>query len=985
MKPDPETADAIRRGFERHQAGDLEAAEIAYRDGLEQAPERPDGHYLLGSLLGQSGRLDEALEHLEAAARLDPGMAAARSDMGNVFRAQDRLEDAEAAYRGAISIDSEFAAAYRNLGDLLRAQGRADEAIECLGDGASRLAGDVDTHFMLADLLSARGRYQEACRSYGAGLELAPGVAAAHNNLGACLRHLSRDEEAIACFEEALRIDPDFVDAHMNLADLMQSRGSIDLAIDHLRAAADLDSEAVPCRRRLGQLLLSKDRAEEALQRYHEVLVLEPEAARSHYELGNALMSDGRVDEAIERFAQAVRLDGDDPNAHVNLGYALSETKRFEEARQCFSQALALDPKLVEAHNNLGGVLQLQGQLRPAMEAYEHALELAPDQFYVRSNHLTCLNYHDEADPRDVYEQHRTWAEMLSDTLRDSEDARILRAEPERQLRIGYVSADFRFHSVAFFMSALLEQHDRDGFKVFCYANVPEPDGNTERLTALSDHWRDVSTLHDDEMAAMVRRDSIDILVDLSGHTVGNRLSVFARRPAPIQVTYLGYPNTTGLSVMDYRLTDDITDPRGSSEHLHSEELVRLPHGFLSYQPLPTCPDVRERDGSSGVTFASFNELLKITPPIVDAWCEILERTPNSRLLIKGTTLADEGTRGRVIQRFVENGIAEDRLELIGRTPTLESHLELYNRVDVALDTFPYNGTTTTCEALWMGVPVVSLTGYVHAARVGKSILSAVGLDDLATDDIEAYADCAVALAGDVERRREFRRTLRGRMGASTLMDPSRFTRDLETAFRDMWRRACDEGAKSEVRGDNMATTDTAEAEMLRVNIGGQGAKAGWKVLNILPADYVDYLRDCTDLSCFEDGTVDEFYASHVLEHLGYMGELQQTLREVNRALKPGGVFRISVPDLEVLCRLFIDKRYSAESRFDIMRIIFGGQIDAYDFHKVGLTWENLVPMLEEAGFASSRRVSEFDIFEDYSSARVDGQLISLNVEAVKG
>jgi predicted O-linked N-acetylglucosamine transferase (SPINDLY family)/predicted SAM-dependent methyltransferase len=596
----------------------------------------------------------------------------------------------------------------------------------------------------------------------------------------------------------------------------------------------------------------------------------------------------------------------------------------------------------VEAHNNLGGVLQLQGQLRPAMEAYEHALELAPDQFYVRSNHLTCLNYHDEADPRDVYEQHRTWAEMLSDTLRDSEDARILRAEPERQLRIGYVSADFRFHSVAFFMSALLEQHDRDGFKVFCYANVPEPDGNTERLTALSDHWRDVSTLHDDEMAAMVRRDSIDILVDLSGHTVGNRLSVFARRPAPIQVTYLGYPNTTGLSVMDYRLTDDITDPRGSSEHLHSEELVRLPHGFLSYQPLPTCPDVRERDGSSGVTFASFNELLKITPPIVDAWCEILERTPNSRLLIKGTTLADEGTRGRVIQRFVENGIAEDRLELIGRTPTLESHLELYNRVDVALDTFPYNGTTTTCEALWMGVPVVSLTGYVHAARVGKSILSAVGLDDLATDDIEAYADCAVALAGDVERRREFRRTLRGRMGASTLMDPSRFTRDLETAFRDMWRRACDEGAKSEVRGDNMATTDTAEAEMLRVNIGGQGAKAGWKVLNILPADYVDYLRDCTDLSCFEDGTVDEFYASHVLEHLGYMGELQQTLREVNRALKPGGVFRISVPDLEVLCRLFIDKRYSAESRFDIMRIIFGGQIDAYDFHKVGLTWENL-------------------------------------------
>jgi len=278
----------------------------------------------------------------------------------------------------------------------------------------------------------------------------------------------------------------------------------------------------------------------------------------------------------------------------------------------------------------------------------------------------------------------------------------------------------------------------------------------------------------------------------------------------------------------------------------------------------------------------------------------------------------------------------------------------------------------------------VSLTGYVHAARVGKSILSAVGLDDLATDDIEEYVDRAVALAADTERRREFRRTLRERMSASALMDPARFTRDLETTFRNMWRLACDERAEGEKRGDDMVSTETAEAEMLRVNIGGQGAKAGWKILNILPADYVDYLRDCTDLSCFEDGTVDEFYASHVLEHLGYMGELQQTLREVNRALKPGGIFRISVPDLEVLCRLFLDSRYAAESRFDIMRIIFGGQTDAYDFHKVGLTWENLVPMLEEAGFAKSRRVSEFDIFEDYSSARVDGQLISLNVEAVK-
>ena len=975
-----ETDDPVRRGFDLHQAGELESAEAAYRASLEQAPERPDAHYLLGSLLGQQGRLDEALVHLEEAARLDPQAPAPRSDIGNVYRAQGRLAEAEAAYREALTIDAGFATAYRNLGDLLRGQGRDEDAIECLSTAATGEPGDADIHFMLADLLGARGRYQEACRSYRKGLELAPQVAAAHNNLGASLRHLGRDDEAVACFEQALAIDADLADAHVNLADVQRSRGLVESAIEHLRTAARVDAGSVQARRALGQLLLDAGRGADALACFREIAVIEPTSARAHYELGNALMADGRVDEAIDRFSQAVQLDGRDANAHVNLGYALSEARRYEEAGQCFSRALELDPELVEAHNNLGGILQMQGRLRPAMQAYERALGIAPNQFYVRSNYLTCLNYHEEADPTEVFAAHRDWAERLAATLPAAERPAPANPDPERALRIGYVSADFRFHSVAFFMSALLEAHDRDRVETFCYANVPEPDSNTERLIALADHWRDVAPLDDDEMAALIRRDSIDVLVDLSGHTVGNRLAVFARRPAPIQVTYLGYPNTTGLTAMDYRLTDEITDPEGGSEHLHSEQPIRLPNGFLCYQPLPTAPDVRAREPDRPITFASFNELLKITPPMVAAWCRILERTPGSRLLVKGTTLADEGTRRRVAERFVEHGIQEGRLELIGRTPTLESHLELYNRVDIGLDTYPYNGTTTTCEALWMGVPVVSLAGHVHASRVGLSLLKKVGLDDLVTDDIDAYVDIAAELAADAGRRRELRAELRDRMAASRLMDAEGFTRDLENVFRQMWRRVCADAAA----GEPGAETAAPEAELLRVNIGGTEGKPGWKVLNILPADYVDYLRDCTDLGCFEDGTVDEFYASHVLEHLGYMGELQQTLREAHRALKPGGIFRISVPDLEVLCRLFLDKRYSPEARFDIMRIIFGGQTDEYDFHKVGLTWENFVPMLNEAGFTEVRRVDEFGLFDDYSSTRVDGQLISLNLEAVK-
>jgi FkbM family methyltransferase len=805
LTQDSEVVDRIRHGLEHHQSGDLQSAESAYRNALDSAPDHADAHYLLGSLLGESGRLDEALEHLRESARLDPSAAAARSDMGNVYRIQGRLDEAEAAYRDAVAIDAEFPNAHRNLGELLNFQGRVDDAIDCLARAASLMADDADSHFMLADSLSTRGRYQESCRSYRAGLSIAPQVAAAHNNMGASLRHLSRDQEALACFEEALRIDPSLGDAHSNLADMLWSGGSVEEAIEHFRAAAEVQGDSVHCRRSLGRLLSAENRTDEALQCYREVLALEPGSARSHWELGNALVAGGHLDEAIERFRQAVRLDPEDANAHLNLGFALNESKRFEEARQCFRQTLTLDPALVEAHNNLGGVLQMQGDLHAAMQAYERALKLAPDQFYVRSNYLTCLNYHDEAVPEDVFEQHRRWSELLAGTLAPPKAARVPRPDPDRLLRIGYVSADFRYHSVAFFIAPILEQHDRTRFDITCYAHVANPDANTERIKALSDNWRDIASLSDAEVAAWIRRDAIDILVDLSGHSVGNRLPVFAERPAPVQVTYLGYPNTTGLASMDYRLSDALTDPPGRSDRLHSEELVRLDEGFLCFQPLESCPDIRESrasDAGAGVTFASFNELLKVTPPTVSAWCDILARTPGSKLIIKGTTLEDDGTRQLVLDRFVEHGLEPERLRLVGRTRTLDEHLELYNKVDVALDTYPYNGTTTTCEALWMGVPVVSQSGDVHASRVGLSLLSSVGLDDLVADNVQDYVATAVRLAVDHERRLQLRKGLRDRMRGSALMDAQGFTRRIESAYREMWRRLCrasDSGRSAEL------------------------------------------------------------------------------------------------------------------------------------------------------------------------------------------
>jgi FkbM family methyltransferase len=785
----------IRAGLERQQSGDLPRAENAYREAIRVAPGNADAHYLLGGVLGARGSLDEAMAHLQRASELAPELAAARSDIANIHRAQGRFEAAEQSYREAIVIDADCFVAHRNLGDMYRQLGRTDDAIENMREAARGMAGDADTQFILGDLLSARGRYQEAAKCYQAGLLIAPEVAAAHNNLGASYRYLERIDEATKSFAEALRLDPDLGDAHSNLADMLEASGSIEAAMEHYRRAAELSGDAVHCRRRLGQLLLDARRFDEAEQQFRQVLTVEPESARAHFELGNSLMELGEVDEALERFRQSIRLDPSFADAHVNLGFGLNELKRFEEATQCFRDAIEISPDLVEAHNNLGGVLQLQGRLEPAMQCYERAMELAPDQVYIRSNLLTCMNYYADAEPEEVFRQHVEWTKFLDAPIGAAPPRRLQRGDEERRLKIGYVSADLRFHSVSFFIAPILERHDRSKFEVYCYANVGNPDANTERLKALSDHWRDIAFVDDEEVAAWIRHDGIDILVDLSGHTVGNRLPVFARRPAPVQVTYLGYPNTTGLAVMDYRLTDEHADPEGMTEHLHSETLIRLPDCFLCYQPLPSCPDIRgefESTDDATITFASFNELLKVTPPIVAAWCEILHRVSGSRLFIKGTSLEDEGTCERVAGWFQEHGITRDRLQLVGRTATLEEHMQLYNSVDVALDTFPYNGTTTTCEAFWMGVPVVSLLGGVHASRVGLSLLRAVGLDDLVSESIQAYVDIAVSLAADTDRRGALRHQLRGRMQESVLMDADRITSNMEAAYRSMWQRACE-------------------------------------------------------------------------------------------------------------------------------------------------------------------------------------------------
>jgi protein O-GlcNAc transferase len=364
----------------------------------------------------------------------------------------------------------------------------------------------------------------------------------------------------------------------------------------------------------------------------------------------------------------------------------------------------------------------------------------------------------------------------------------------ERRLRIGYVSPDFKTHSVSYFIESLISSHDRRQFEVFCYAEVPNPDNKTDHLRKLADGWRSIVEMAMNDVVDCIRGDGIDILVDLTGHTANNRLQVFTKRPAPLQVTWLGYPNTTGLSAMDYRLIDAITDPEGPGDDLHSEQLVRMPNGFLCYTPDVEAPSVKVPPALSNgiVTFGSFNNLSKITSSTLSAWARILEATPNSRLLLKNFSLADAQTRQRYLALFAERGINTKRVEFLNYIPSKSGHLESYNRIDISLDTFPYNGTTTTCEALWMGVPVICLRGDRHAARVGASILTRVGQPDLIAETVDDYVAVAGALAKDQVRLTTLRRSLRPTMAASPLCDAQGFTLDVETAFKNMWREWCE-------------------------------------------------------------------------------------------------------------------------------------------------------------------------------------------------
>ncbi len=518
------------------------------------------------------------------------------------------------------------------------------------------------------------------------------------------------------------------------------------------------------------------------------VLKAEPNNIPALQFLCNVFMRTGRYNEAAEALERAISFKPDQADLYNQLGNIRKSQCRINDGIECISRAIEIDPKCAEAYINRANALGMQGLIEEAIADYRMALALKPELKLARMNLLFMLNFSSNYTNADIVDEHRQFGESIERNFLSRPEHAVVARHNNERLRIGYVSSDFYTHSVAYYVDPVLENHDHSKFEIFAYYANSINDEYTKRLKGHCDNWRNVSALDDQDLEQLIRDDEIDILIDLSGYTANSRIQVFARKPAPVQIAWIGYPNTTGLSHMDYRLTDIISDPVGTDE-LYTEKLYRLSDNFSVYQPPQQCPDVVDSPcvNSGVITFGSFNNFSKTNPFVIKLWSRLLTEIPSSRLLLKNAAFGDRGMQERVHNAFSEFGIHKDRLILLGSDPEKLAHFERYGQVDIGLDPFPYNGTTTTCEALWMGVPVVTLAGSSHRARVGTSLLTHLGRQEWIAETVDEYVLIARKLASDCGALQGIRQKLRTEMQASPLTDAETFTAQLEKAYRDIW------------------------------------------------------------------------------------------------------------------------------------------------------------------------------------------------------
>jgi len=743
----------LELGLQHHQAGRLTEAEACYRQILEAQPDHLDALHLLGVAALQTGRAELAANLLSQVAVAVPNHPAVHSNLGEAYRGLGKLDEAVTSFRRALQLKPDDVLAQYNLGNVLVEAGKLEEAIAAYRRVLTLQPDYVNAHINLGVALARQGATTEATEVLRRALQLAPAHAGAWNNFGIVLAEQGRIGEAVEAYRRALELAPDQPEAHNNFGNACKELGQFEPAVAAYRRAVELRPDSAEFQANLGNGLREQDRFDEAMAAYRRALALQPRRAETHHEMGNALARQGQLDAAA-------------------LAYRT---------------ALELKPDYGVAQCNLGNVLRDQGMLDEAIAAYRRAAESQSTQLFAQSNLIYTLHYHADGNEEEIRREQRLWNERFGGEGRPAVPYRN-EPDPDRRLRIGYVSPEFRDHVTGRNLWPLFQEHDRAAFEIFCYSGVVRPDGTTRQFRERADHWRSTEGVNDEMLTEWVQRDGVDILVDLTQHMDGNRLTLFGRRPAPVQLSFAGYPASTGVEAIPYRISDRFLEPQSTDAQLC------LIESYWCYDPCGAKTSVNELPAQRNgwVTFGCLNHFCKVNEATLRRWAKVLRKVPDSKLML----LSPEGSlRQRTWQILESAGVEARRVEFVPRCAR-GTYLELYQRMDVALDTFPYNGHTTSLDALWMGVPVVSLAGKSAVSRAGLSQLANLGFVEWVASAEDEFVEIATALAQDLSRLADLRPTLRARMEASVLMDAPRFAGQIESAYRTLWRRWCAENPR---------------------------------------------------------------------------------------------------------------------------------------------------------------------------------------------
>jgi len=738
---------------EHHRAGNLAEARRVYSQLLAADPAHTLALFRGGLLELQDRRPEAALAMITRAAAAAPDDARYQIGLAQALHALARWDEAACAYRRALRTDPDCA----------------------------------DTEFALGVVLQRSGQLSQAAEAYRRALALRPGDAASLGNLGAVLRELGQVDQAVEVLRTALGIEPLAAAHAINLAIALCQRREFGAAESLLRATLASEPNHPEAAFNLANALRGLGRPHEAIFQYQHAVALRPDYADALNNLGNVHKELGDFSAAMTAFEAALRARPDYVVAWNNAGCLLRTLGRTDAAEDMLRRGLAIDPRHAALHDNLGNVLKDAGELDEAIDCFRKALDIDPTNAATHSNLVYALSFQSpEAQP--ILDECARWNARFAEPLRPRATRRPQHASANRRLKVGYVSPDFRDHCQSLFTVPLFAHHDRTAVEIFCYSSVERPDDYTRRIASYAAVWRDARRLDDAALCEVIREDGVDILVDLSMHMANARPLVFARKPAPVQIAWLAYPGTTGLSAMDYRLSDPRLDPQGFDHH-YSERTLRLPDSFWCYDPLTDRPEVNALPAIERgyLTLGCLNNPCKLTDDSMRLWGGVMRALPDARLLL----MAPAGRhRRRLLQRLEAQHIAAQRVSFVEFRPRAQ-YLRAYHDIDFGLDTFPYNGHTTSLDALWMGVPIVTRVGRTCVGRGGLSQLYQLDLLDLAAESDAAFIANAVALAGDMRRLAALRGQLRSRLERSALMDAARFAANIEDAYRRAWSAYC--------------------------------------------------------------------------------------------------------------------------------------------------------------------------------------------------